>query len=119
MGAKMVNEVASKTRDVVGDGTTTATVLAEAIYLEGLKHVTAGANPMSLFSAASTRPPKSPASTSSRPASRSKATTISPRSPRSPPTTTPQIGKLLADAMDKVGKEGVIEVEEGKGMTTS
>src|SRR5512146_3417839 len=49
MGAKMVNEVANKTSDVVGDGTTTSIVLAEAIYLEGLKHVTAGANPMALF----------------------------------------------------------------------
>jgi len=115
MGAKMVNEVASKTSDVVGDGTTTSIVLAEAIYLEGLKYVAAGINPMTLqrgiskasdvareFIKSASEPVKGHSDIA-------KVGTISANND-------PQIGELLADALDKVGKEGVIEVEEGKGM---
>ena len=115
MGAKMVNEVASKTSDVVGDGTTTSTILAEAIYTEGLKHVTAGANPMALqrgitkaaevvtkFIESVSVPVKGHSDIA-------KVATISANND-------PQVGEILADAMDAVGKEGVIEVEEGKGM---
>jgi len=115
MGAKMVNEVASKTSDVVGDGTTTSIVLAEAIYLEGLKYVAAGINPMTLqrglnkasdvareFIKSASEPVKGHGDIA-------KVASISANND-------PQIGELLADALDKVGKEGVIEVEEGKGM---
>lgn len=117
IGAKMVNQVASKTSDVVGDGTTTATVLAEAIYNEGLKFVTAGVNPVAIqrgitkaaavvtdFIAASAKPVKGHDDIA-------KVGTISANN-------TPSVGEILAEAMDKVGKEGVIEVEEGKGMET-
>jgi chaperonin GroEL len=115
MGAKMVNEVASKTSDVVGDGTTTSTVLAEAIYAEGLRYVTSGANPMSIqrginkaadvatkFIASASVPVKGHGDIA-------KVATISANN-------NPDVGEILADAIDKVGKEGVIEVEEGKGM---
>jgi len=115
MGAKMVNQVASKTSDVVGDGTTTSTVLAEAIYVEGLKHVTAGANPMAIqrgirkaaeivtkFIESVSVPVKGHSDIA-------KVATISANND-------PQVGEILADAIDKVGREGVIEVEEGKGM---
>jgi len=115
MGAKMVNEAASKTSDVVGDGTTTSVVLAEAIYTEGLKHVTAGANPMALqrgigkateiiagFIDSASVPIKGHDDIA-------KVATISANN-------NPKVGEILAEAIDKVGKEGVIEVEEGKGM---
>jgi len=115
MGAKMVNEVASKTSDEVGDGTTTSIVLAEAIYTEGLRHVTAGANPVSLqrgitkaaevaceFIRSASVPVKGHADIA-------KVATISANND-------PKVGELLADAIDKVGKEGVIQVEEGKGI---
>ena len=118
IGAKMVNQVASKTSDVVGDGTTTATVLAEAIYNEGLKyrhrrrqsrrHSARHHQGRRRGNRVYHRVQPSP----------SKATTTSPRSRPSAPTTMPTVGEILADAMDKVGKEGVIEVEEGKGMET-
>jgi chaperonin GroEL len=117
IGAKMVNQVASKTSDVVGDGTTTATVLAEAIYNEGLKFVTAGVNPVAIqrginkaaavvtnFIADASKPVKGHDDIA-------KVGAISANN-------TPAVGEILADAMDKVGKEGVIEVEEGKGMET-
>ncbi|MHC4520164.1 MAG: chaperonin GroEL [Planctomycetota bacterium] len=115
MGAKMVNEVASKTSDVVGDGTTTSIVLAEAIYLEGLKHVTAGANPMAIY-----RGIGKAAETTTRFITDAsvpvkghndiaKVATISANNDES-------VGEILAQAIDAVGKEGVIEVEEGKGM---
>ncbi len=117
IGAKMVNQVASKTSDVVGDGTTTATVLAEAIYNEGLKFITAGVNPVAIqrgitkaaevvtdFIAASAKPVKGHDDIA-------KVGAISANN-------NPAVGEILADAMDKVGKEGVIEVEEGKGMET-
>ena len=93
MGAKMVNEVASKTSDVVGDGTTTSTVLAEAIYSEGLRHVTAGSNPMAIQRGIN------------------KATEVATGYIQDA-----SVGKILARAIDKVGSDGVIEVEEGKGM---
>lgn len=115
MGAKMVNEVASKTSDVVGDGTTTSIALAEAIYLEGLKHVTAGANPMALqrgISKAADVVTKFIESTSVPVKGHddmAKVATISANND-------PKVGEILADAIDQVGKEGVIEVEEGKAM---
>jgi len=115
MGAKMVNQVASKTSDVVGDGTTTSTVFAEAIYTEGLKHVTAGANPMAIQRGISkatevvTRFIESVSVPVKGHSDIAKVATISANNDS-------QVGKILADAIDKVGKEGVIEVEEGKGM---
>ena len=114
MGAKMVNEVASKTSDMVGDGTTTSTVLAEAIYAEGLKHVTAGANPMAIqrgINKAAEAVTKFIGSVSVEVKGRdiAKVATISANNDS-------EVGEILAKAIDKVGKEGVIEVEEGKGM---
>ncbi|UCG59506.1 MAG: chaperonin GroEL [Phycisphaerales bacterium] len=115
MGAKMVNEVASKTSDVVGDGTTTSTVLAEAIYLEGLKYVTAGANPMAIqrginkAAEAATDLIRSVSVPVKGHDDIAKVATISANND-------PDVGEILADAIDQVGKEGVIEVEEGKGM---
>jgi chaperonin GroEL len=115
MGAKMVNQVASKTSDTVGDGTTTSTVLAEAIYAEGLKHVTAGANPMALqrgISKAADAVSKFIKSVSVPVKGHddiAKVGTISANND-------PSVGEILAKAFDKVGKEGVIEIEEGKGM---
>ncbi len=115
MGAKMVNEVASKTSDVVGDGTTTSIVLAEAIYLEGLKHVAAGTNPISLqrginkAAQAATDYIQSAAVPVKGHDDIAKVATISANNDSG-------IGELLAEALDQVGKEGVIEVEEGKGM---
>jgi chaperonin GroEL len=117
MGAKMVNQVASKTSDVVGDGTTTATVLAEAIYGEGLKFITAGANPVAIQRGITkaaevvTEYIKSVSVPIKGHSDIAKVATISANN-------NPQIGEILADAFDKVGKEGVIEVEEGKGMET-
>jgi chaperonin GroEL len=117
MGAKMVNQVASKTSDVVGDGTTTSTVLAEAIYTAGLKHVTAGANPMAIQRGIGravevvTRFIKSVSVPIKGHDDVAKVATISANND-------PGVGQILADAIDKVGKEGVIEVEEGKGMET-
>jgi len=116
MGAKMVNEVASKTSDVVGDGTTTSIVLAEAIYLEGLKHVTAGANPMALYRgvAKASEVATNFITDVSVPVKGhddiAKVATISANNDAA-------VGEILADAIDAVGKEGVIEVEEGRGMT--
>src|SRR5512141_3017813 len=115
MGAQLVKEVASKTSDVAGDGTTTATVLAQSIVTEGMKYVAAGMNPMDLKRGID------------------KAVTVAVEELKkiSKPCTTskeiaqvgaisanadPEIGKTIADAMDKVGKEGVITVEDGKGL---
>jgi chaperonin GroEL len=115
MGAKMVKQVASKTSDAVGDGTTTSTVLAEAIYTEGLKHVTAGANPMAIqrgISKAVDAVTKFIQSVSVPVEGHSdiaKVATISANNDA-------QVGEILANAIDKVGREGVIEIEEGKGM---
>jgi chaperonin GroEL len=115
MGAQMVKEVASKTSDVAGDGTTTATVLAQAIVQEGMKYVAAGMNPMDL----------------KRGIDKAVTATVDELRQLSKPCTTNKeiaqvgaisanadeaIGKLIADAMDKVGKEGVITVEDGKSL---
>jgi len=115
MGAKMVNQAASKTSDVVGDGTTTATVLAEAIYTEGLRHVTAGVNPMAIQRGINkaTQAAAEFIKSASVPVKGhddiAKVATISANND-------PKVGQILADAFDKVGTEGVIEIEEGKGM---
>ena len=115
MGAKMVNQVASKTSDAVGDGTTTSTVLAEAIYTEGLRHVTAGSNPAAIQRGINkavevvTKFIKSTSVGVKGHSDIAKVATISANND-------PQVGEILADAIDEVGKEGVIEVEEGKGM---
>ena len=118
MGAQMLREVASKTSDVAGDGTTTATVLAQAIFREGIKNVTAGANPMDL----------------KRGIDRAVETVVEEVKKLSRPTkdkkeiaqvgtisanNDPTIGDLIAEAMEKVGKDGVITVEEAKSMDTS
>ena len=115
MGAQMVKEVASKTSDVAGDGTTTATVLAQAIVQEGMKYVAAGMTPMDL----------------KRGIDKAVEAVVDELKKLSKPCTTSKeiaqvgaisanaddnIGKLIADAMDKVGKEGVITVEDGKGL---
>ncbi|MDA1000869.1 MAG: chaperonin GroEL [bacterium] len=118
MGAQMVNEVASKTSDVAGDGTTTATVLAQAIFQEGLRNVTAGANPIDLkrgidegveVVVAELRKLSKPVKDKKEIA---QVGTISANND-------PTIGDLIAEAMDKVGKDGVITVEEAKSMETS
>jgi len=117
MGAKMINEVASKTSDAVGDGTTTATVLAEAIYREGLKLVTAGVNPMPLKRGidkaveAAVKSIQAQATKVKDSSDIEKVATISANGDR-------EIGKLLASAINEVGKEGVVEIEEGKSFTT-
>ena len=117
MGAQMLKEVASKTSDIAGDGTTTATVLAQAIYREGAKNVTAGANPMAI----------------KRGIDNSVAAITVALEKMSKPVTGPMIaqvgtisanhdesiGRIIAEAMDKVGKDGVITVEEARGMETS
>lgn len=117
MGAKMVNEVASKTSDVVGDGTTTSIVLAEAIYLEGMKYVVAGINPMAIqrgitkATEVATEFIKSVSVPVKGHSDYAKVATVSAHND-------PAVGKILADAMDAVGKEGVIEVEDGKSTET-
>jgi len=117
MGAQMVKEVATKTSDVAGDGTTTATVLAQAIYRDGLKSVTAGVNPMAI----------------KRGIEKAVASVVADLEKLSVPTrgkteiaqvgsisanSDVEIGDLIADAMEKVGKDGVITVEEAKGLAT-
>jgi chaperonin GroEL len=117
MGAQMVKEVATKTSDIAGDGTTTATVLAQAIFREGLKNVTAGANPMAI----------------KRGIEKAVAAVVEELKKISVPTkgkkeiaqvgsisanNDKEIGDLIADAMEKVGKDGVITVEEAKGLET-
>ncbi|MFL5557341.1 MAG: chaperonin GroEL [Gemmatimonadaceae bacterium] len=118
MGAQMVKEVATKTSDLAGDGTTTATVLAQAIFREGLKNVTAGANPMAI----------------KRGIDKAVAAVVEELKRISVPTTgkkeiaqvgtisannDSEIGNLIAEAMEKVGKDGVITVEEAKGLETT
>lgn len=118
LGASMVREVASKTSDIAGDGTTTATVLAQAIIAEGLKNVTAGANPMDLKRGIdmAVKAVHEGLRELSRPVPGKKEIaqvgTISANND-------PMIGNLIADAMEKVGKDGVITVEEAKGTETS
>ena len=118
MGAQMVREVASKTSDIAGDGTTTATVLAEAIFREGLKNVTAGSNPMSLkrgidkaVEAIVARLQRS----SKKVEDRAQIAQVAKISANGDIT----IGEIIADAMDKVGKDGTITVEEAKTIETS
>jgi chaperonin GroEL len=117
MGAQMVREVASKTSDVAGDGTTTATVLAEAIYSDGVRNIAAGANPMSLkrgIDLAVTKIIEALAKASKPTRDHEKISQVAAISANNDK----MIGKLIADAMDKVGKDGVITVEEAKGMET-
>ncbi len=118
MGAQMVREVASKTSDVAGDGTTTATVLAQAIYREGLKNVTAGANPMDLkrgIDIAVTKVVDYLKSISRDVEGKNEIAQVGSISANNDKS----IGDLIADAMEKVGKDGVITVEEAKGTDTS
>src|SRR5579864_8874249 len=117
MGAQMVKEVASKTSDVAGDGTTTATVLAQAIYREGAKNVTAGANPMALKRGIdrSVEAMTGELKKMSKPVSGSMIAQVGTISANHDEA----IGRIIAEAMDKVGKDGVITVEEAKGMDTS
>src|SRR3989454_582921 len=117
MGAQMVREVASKTSDVAGDGTTTATVLAQAIYREGAKNVVAGANPMELRRGIERAVEIISAELKkmSKPVSGGMVAQVGTISANSDET----IGTIIANAMDKVGKDGVITVEEAKTMDTS
>src|SRR5512139_2293611 len=117
MGAQLVREVASKTSDVAGEGTTTATVLAQAIYREGLKNVTAGANPMDLkrgIDIAVTKVVDYLKSISKDVEGRNEIAQVGAISANNDKS----IGDLIADAMEKVGKDGVITVEEAKGTDT-
>ena len=118
MGAQMVKEVATKTSDIAGDGTTTATVLAQAIYREGLKNVTAGANPMAIkrgiekaVEAVVADLKKMSVPTSGK-KEIAQVGSISANNDK-------EIGDLIAEAMEKVGKDGVITVEEAKGLETT
>ena len=118
MGAQLVREVASKTSDIAGDGTTTATVLAEAIYREGLKNVTAGANPTSLqrgISKAVEAVVAELAKISKKVKDSSEIAQVATVSANWDTT----IGQIIADAMDKVGKDGTITVEEAKSIETT
>jgi chaperonin GroEL len=115
MGAQMVKEVASKTSDNAGDGTTTATVLAQSIVREGMKYVAAGMNPMDLKRGID----KAVAALVEQLKKQSKATTTSKEIAQVgaiSANSDESIGKIIADAMDKVGKEGVITVEDGKSL---
>jgi chaperonin GroEL len=118
MGAQMVREVASKTSDVAGDGTTTATILAESIYREGLKNVTAGANPMAIkrgIDKATTAVVAAIAKQAKRvkdPCEIAQVASISANGEA-------EIGSIISDAMDKVGKDGTITVEEAKTLETT
>jgi chaperonin GroEL len=117
MGAQMVREVASKTSDTAGDGTTTATVLAQAIYREGARNVVAGANPMELKRGIekAVEGIVEEIKKMSRPVSGNMVAQVGTISANSDET----IGKIIAEAMDKVGKDGVITVEEAKTLETS
>ena len=117
MGAQMVKEVASKTSDIAGDGTTTATVLAQAIYREGAKNVTAGTNPMAIKRGIerSVEAMTVELKRMSKPVTGSMIAQVGTISANHDET----IGQIIAEAMDKVGKDGVITVEEAKSMETS
>jgi chaperonin GroEL len=118
MGAQMVREVASKTSDIAGDGTTTATVLAEAIYRNGLKNVTAGANPMSIkrgIDKAVEVIVSELTNISEKVEDREQVAQVATISANGDTT----IGNIIADAMDKVGKDGTITVEEAKTIETT
>jgi len=118
MGAQMVKEVAEKTSDIAGDGTTTATILAEAIYREGLKNVTAGANPMALkrgIEKAVDKVVEELGKLSTPIKDKKEVAQVASIAANSDTT----IGELIAEAMDKVGKDGVITVEEAKSTATT
>jgi chaperonin GroEL len=117
MGAQLVKEVASKTSDVAGDGTTTATVLAQAIYGEGLRYVTAGANPTLIKKGIdkAVETAVGEIKKMSREVSGEMIAQVGSISANNDPS----IGKIIAEAMDKVGKDGVITVEEAKGLETT
>jgi chaperonin GroEL len=118
MGAQMVKEVASKTNDVAGDGTTTATLLAEAIYREGLKNLTAGANAMALkagIDKATAAVVDSIAKQAKKVKSADEIAQVATISANGDE----EIGKMISDAMDKVGKEGTITVEEAKTLEST
>ncbi|MBQ6136796.1 MAG: chaperonin GroEL [Kiritimatiellae bacterium] len=118
MGAQMVKEVASKTNDVAGDGTTTATLLAEAVYREGLKNLTAGANAMALKSGidkATAAVVDAIAKMSKKVKSADEIAQVATLSANGDA----EIGKMISEAMDKVGKEGTITVEEAKTLDSS
>ena len=118
MGAQMVKEVASKTSDVAGDGTTTATVLARSIFTEGIKMVTAGHDPMSLkrgIDRAVTAVTGELKNLSKPTKDHREIAQVGTVSANHPPT----IGDIIAEAMEKVGKEGVITIEEAKGLETT
>ncbi|KRL38895.1 chaperonin GroEL [Liquorilactobacillus uvarum] len=117
MGAKLVSEVASKTNDIAGDGTTTATVLAQAIVNEGMKNVTAGANPVGIRSGielATKKAVEALHAMSHKVESKSDIAQVAAIS-----SANEEVGKLIADAMEKVGNDGVITIEESKGIDTS
>jgi chaperonin GroEL len=118
MGAQMVREVASKTSDVAGDGTTTATILAEAIFVEGLKNVTAGATAMELKRGidAAVTAVVAELKKMAKPVTDSKEVA---QVGTCAANQDPEIGKMIADAMQKVGRDGVITVEEGKSLETA
>ncbi len=118
MGAQMIKEVASKTSDVAGDGTTTATVLAQAIFRSGLKNVTAGANPMGLqrgIDQAVEQVVRELAKLSKSTKDKKEIAQVATIAANNDPT----VGSLIAEAMEKVGKDGVVTVEEAKGMETT
>src|SRR5882672_10356752 len=117
IGAQLVREVASKTSDVAGDGTTTATVLAQAIFREGVKAVTAGGNPMDIKRGIDKAVETSTAGI--RKLSRPVAGKMISQVGRISSNNDESIGAIIADAMEKVGKDGVITVEEAKGLDTS
>jgi len=118
MGAKMVNEVAQKTADVAGDGTTTATILAEAIYKEGLRNVTAGANPMSLKRGIDAAVAAAVDYLENKLSRKVKSSEEIAQVGTVSANNNADIGKMLADALDKVGPEGVVQIEEGRGTKT-
>ena len=118
MGAKLVNEVASKTSDIAGDGTTTATVLARAIFKEGCRVIAAGSNPMAIrrgIDKATEAAVEHLKSMSKKVTGKTEVAQVGSISANSDK----EIGDLLADALEKVGKDGVITVEEGKSMETT
>ena len=116
-GAQLMREVATKTQDDAGDGTTSATVLAQAMVRAGLKNVAAGANPMQLWKGIQAA--TAAAVEAMKKAAKPVETREAIAQVASIAGNDPEVGKIIAEAMDKVGKEGIITVEEGKGMTTT